>query len=176
MTVAERKRQVDRLAERCYAGLDVATLQHAVLQGLRRLMSIDAAFFATVDPATILFTSVHTEEPLNAATSLFLDNEFGRDDVNKFATLATAGDPVRSLDQATRGEGRDSKRYLDVMAPLQLGDELRAALVSGVDVGECSASTAPTLRPVSMMTRSGSFGVWRRTSPKGCGGRCCSAA
>ncbi|MGH9223651.1 MAG: hypothetical protein ACRD2W_07650 [Acidimicrobiales bacterium] len=65
MTVAERKRQVDRLAERCYAGLDVATLQHAVLQGLRRLMSIDAAFFATVDPATILFTSLHAEEPLN---------------------------------------------------------------------------------------------------------------
>ncbi|MGH9223652.1 MAG: GAF domain-containing protein [Acidimicrobiales bacterium] len=48
--------------------------------------------------------------------------------------MATAGDPVRSLDQATRGERRDSVRYLDVMAPMQLGDELRAALVSG---GRC---------------------------------------
>jgi hypothetical protein len=51
-------------------------------------MSIDAAFFATVDPATIPFTSVIAEAPLGAATPLFLENEFGHDDVNKFTALA----------------------------------------------------------------------------------------
>ncbi len=94
------------------------------------MMSIDAAFFATVDPATILFTSVIAEAPLAAATPLFLENEFGHDDVNKFTALASAGDPVRSLDQATAGDRSTSDRYLDVMAPMNLGDELRAALVS----------------------------------------------
>ena len=93
-------------------------------------MSIDAAFFATVDPATILFTSVIAEAPLEAATPLFLENEFGHDDVNKFTALASAADPVRSLDQATMGDRSTSDRYLDVMAPMELGDELRAALVS----------------------------------------------
>ena len=49
---------------------------------------VDAAFLATVDPVTLLFTSVSTEAPLDAATPLFLANEYGRDDVNKFAALA----------------------------------------------------------------------------------------
>ncbi len=130
MTVIERRRQVDRLAKRCYAGLEVGALQSEVLWGLREVMSIDAAFFATVDPATILFTSVITEAPLDAATPLFLENEFGHDDVNKFTALASVGDQVRSLDQATNGDRSTSDRYLDVMAPMELGDELRAALVS----------------------------------------------
>lgn len=130
MRLAERRRQVDRLAARCSTGLDVAALQHEVLGGLRRVMSIDAAFFATVDPATILFTSAISEAPLDAATPLFLENEYGRDDVNTFSSLATARDPVRSLDRATKGDRRSSDRYVEVMAPMQLGDELRAALVS----------------------------------------------
>ena len=128
--MAERRRHIDRLAERCYAGLEVRALQAEVLGGLRQVMSIDAAFFATVDPATILFTSVIAEAPLGAATPLFLENEYGHDDVNKFTALASAGDPVRSLDQATAGDRSTSDRYLDVMAPMNLGDELRAALVS----------------------------------------------
>ncbi len=128
--MAERRRHIDRLAERCYAGLEVRALQAEVLGGLRQVMSIDAAFFATVDPATILFTSVIAEAPLGAATPLFLENEFGHDDVNKFTALASASDPVRSLDQATSGDRSTSDRYLDVMAPMNLGDELRAALVS----------------------------------------------
>jgi DNA-binding CsgD family transcriptional regulator len=131
VTVAERRRKVDRLVERCYAGLHVAELQAETLRRLRGLMGIDAAFFATVDPATILFTSVVSEAPLDQLTPLFLDNEFGHDDVNKFAELAAGSDHVRSLDQATDGDRRTSDRYVDVMEPVQLGDELRAALVSG---------------------------------------------
>src|SRR5262245_62102368 len=97
-------------------------------------MPIDAAFFATVDPVTLLFTSVSTEAPLDAAVPLFLANEYGHDDVNKFTALATSVDHVRTLDEATSGDRRTSGRYVEVMAPLQLGDELRAALVCG---GRC---------------------------------------
>ena len=68
---------VDGLAKRCCAGLDVGALQPKILWGLREVMSIDAAFFATVDPATILFTSVIAEAPLEATTPQFLENEFG---------------------------------------------------------------------------------------------------
>ncbi len=64
-------------------------------------------------------------------TSLFLDNEFGGADVNRFAGLARSTDPVGSLDGATGGERGASARYRDILAPLGLGDEMRVALMSG---------------------------------------------
>jgi DNA-binding CsgD family transcriptional regulator len=131
MPDAIMKRQVTALIGRCYAGLDAASLRDEVLRRLRRIMTVDAAFFGTVDPQTLLFTSAAADDPLRAATPLFLDNEFGRADVNKFAALAAAADPVSSLDRATRGQRAGSARYREVMSPLGLGDELRAALITG---------------------------------------------
>jgi DNA-binding CsgD family transcriptional regulator len=130
MSPVPAERQVTSLIGRCYAGLDAAALAAEVLRRLPRILSVDAAFFATVDPVTLLFTSAVAEEPLGAATPLFLDNEFGRQDVNKFAALAESADPVGSLDRATRGDRHSSARYREVMAPLGLGDELRAALIA----------------------------------------------
>ena len=130
MTAASVERSVDELVRQCYLGLDAESLRDEVLRRLRRLVPIDAGFFATVDPATLLMTSVLAEEPLATATMLFLDNEFGRDDVNKFTALAASNDPVSSLDRATDGDRGSSARYADVMAPLDLGDELRAAFIS----------------------------------------------
>jgi len=124
------ERQATALIGRCYTGLDAAGLGGEVLRRLRRMMSVDAAFFATVDPMTLLFTSAAADEPLRAATPLFLENEFGRADVNKFAVLAESADPVASLDLATRGRRPASARYREIMGPLGLGDELRAALAT----------------------------------------------
>jgi DNA-binding CsgD family transcriptional regulator len=113
----------------CHSGLDSSGLRPEVLRTLRAIMPVDAAFFATADPDTLLFTGAWAEEPLAAATHLFLDNEFAGDDVNKFAALAGSGRHVGSLDQATRSERAASPRYREIMRPLGLGDELRAALV-----------------------------------------------
>jgi DNA-binding CsgD family transcriptional regulator len=115
----------------CHSGLDVTALQKQVLVSLRRLLSVDAAFFATADPETLLFTSAYAEEPLAAATPLFLANEFGADDVNKFASLAVSTSQVATLDAVTRGDRAASVRARDIMQPLGLGDELRAALSVG---------------------------------------------
>jgi DNA-binding CsgD family transcriptional regulator len=131
MPDAIMKRQVTALIGRCYAGLDAASLRDEVLRRLRRIMTVDAAFFGTVDPQTLLFTSAAADDPLRAATPLFLENEYGRADVNKFVALAEAADPVSSLDRATRGQRAGSARYREVMSPLGLGDELRAALITG---------------------------------------------
>jgi DNA-binding CsgD family transcriptional regulator len=130
MPEASVERQATALIGRCYAGLDARGLREEVLRRVRRMISVDAAFFATVDPITLLFTSATADEPLGSATPLFLDNEFGRDDVNKFAGLAQSADPVASLDRATRGRRPASARYREIMGPLGLGDELRAALVT----------------------------------------------
>ena len=128
------ERRVAAIERRCAKGLEAEALRTDLLRLLRDVVPIDAAFVATVDPATMLFTSAMSEEPLEAATALFLENEYGADDVNKFVTLAASPDPVSSLDRATTGERRESARYTAVMAPLGLGDELRAALVVG---GRC---------------------------------------
>lgn len=128
--MADAGRQIDLLIDRCYQGLSTAALRVEALHRLRSIMSVDAAFFATVDPETMLFTSVLSEEPLLAAAPRFLDNEFGPRDVNRFTDLASRDDPVASLDVATQGQRGTSRRYSDIMAPLDLGDEARVVLRS----------------------------------------------
>ena len=125
-TALQAEREVVR---HCYSGLDVSGVQGQVLQALRHLMPIDAAFFATADPDTLLISGGYAEEPLAAATGLFLANEYGSDDVNTFRSLATSTTHVASLDDATGHDRASSPRSRDIMGPLGLGDELRAALV-----------------------------------------------
>jgi DNA-binding CsgD family transcriptional regulator len=113
----------------CYtAGDDLATLRHRFLHALDRAVPFDAAFFATADPDTLLFTSAFADDGLAASGPLFLDNEFApQHDVNRFADLAHAVDPVASLDQVTGSDRDASARWRDIMRPLGLGDEARAA-------------------------------------------------
>jgi DNA-binding CsgD family transcriptional regulator len=123
------ERRLGELERRCRAGLELAELQREFLRRLRQIVPVDAAFFATTDPATMLFTGALSEEPLVASAPRFLDNEIGGDDVNTFGSLAVGTDHVNSLDRATSDGRGTSERYREIMAPLGLGDELRAALV-----------------------------------------------
>jgi DNA-binding CsgD family transcriptional regulator len=128
VTPVPAKHRIDALVEDCYAGLDALTLGREVVRRLRSVLWIDAAFVATVDPATLLFTSATSEDPLIEAAPLFLANELGGRDVNRFIDLAADPVPVRTLDQATRGDRDESDRHAAIMRPLGLGDELRVAL------------------------------------------------
>jgi DNA-binding CsgD family transcriptional regulator len=106
----------------------LATLRHRLLQALDRALPFDAAFFATADPDTLLFTSAFADDALAASGPLFVDNEFGpAHDFNRFADLAHAVDPVASLDQVTGGDRHASARWPEIMDPLGLGDEARVA-------------------------------------------------
>jgi DNA-binding CsgD family transcriptional regulator len=132
MAGAVHRGRVEReLVRQCHAGLSLPDLRQRVLRSLRRVVPVDAAFFATADPVTLLFTGAHADEPLAGSTARFLENEFSGADVNRFAGLATAPRHVSSLDLATRGDRIASARYAEIMRPLGLGDELRAALVAG---------------------------------------------
>ncbi|MFD4191243.1 helix-turn-helix transcriptional regulator [Amycolatopsis thermoflava] len=117
-----------------HSGLDTTGVRREVLRALRRVVPSDATFFATADPETLLFTGAWPDPPLDTATPLFLDNEFGGGDVNTFAGLVTSGRPVATLDGATGRDRWASERYREIMRPLGLGDEMRAALVTG---GRC---------------------------------------
>jgi DNA-binding CsgD family transcriptional regulator len=126
---AERVRQ--EIVRLCHAGLDSRTFRVESVRRLRRLIPVDASFFATADPATLLFTSAVVDDVLAQATSQFVENEFLKDDSVKFVSLARASSPVDSLGVATKGELVRSPRYQEILEPMDLGDELRAALVVG---------------------------------------------
>lgn len=128
------ERAVRELVARCHAGLDQMSLQQELVDRLARVLALDAVFCASVDPATLLFTSAVVREIPPESTQRFLFNEFLEDDVNKFRTLAHRRFPVDWLDHATGADRAASTRYREIMSPLGLGDELRAAFRSG---GEC---------------------------------------
>jgi DNA-binding CsgD family transcriptional regulator len=115
----------------CHNGLDSLTLRTEVIRRLRRALPIDSFWFATADPATLLFTGSLIEAIPESATPLFVANEFMQDDVNKWVELAGARSPANSLYLATKGRLEQSSRYRDICIPLGFGDELRAALRSG---------------------------------------------
>jgi len=123
-------RRADDLVRRCYSGLHGPAFQVEVVRAIHALLPVDAVFLATADPGTLLLTGIFAEEPLVGVADQFLDNEFGQVDVNKFQSLAAGPRHVATLDSATHGGRAGSARYRDIMAPLGLGDELRAALVT----------------------------------------------
>jgi hypothetical protein len=48
----------------CRSGLDITELQRQVLSTLRTAITIDAAYFATADPESLLITGAVSEDPL----------------------------------------------------------------------------------------------------------------
>jgi DNA-binding CsgD family transcriptional regulator len=114
----------------CYASSEGwLTTQDRLLTRLRKAVPVDAAFVATADPETLLFSSGWADEPIRPLGPAFLDNEFGAPpDVNRFVDLSRSPRPVATLDEATHGDRAVSPRWRTIMAPIGLGDELRVAL------------------------------------------------
>ena len=122
------RREIIRL---CHTGLNSRMLRIEILKKLRIVIPIDVSFFTTADPSTLLFTGAVVDEILENVTAQFIENEFLYDDVNKFSWLARGATPVGDLIQATQQDLEQSPRYREILAPLFLGDELRAALITG---------------------------------------------
>lgn len=112
----------------CHAGLDAVAFRAEAMRRLAPVLPVDAFWFATADPATLLFTGALIDAIPEQATPLFVANEFAHPDVNKWVQLAGAPRPVNSLFLATGGRPEQSARYRDICRPLGLGDELRAVL------------------------------------------------
>ena len=121
---------VASIAESCRSGLEPEALRVAVLPRLRRVVPIDAVWWALVDPATLLFTQDYREEIPVETGPYFVENEFLADDVNKWTELAQDPNGARTLIGTTRGHPRSSARYRDIFEPLGLEDELRVVLRS----------------------------------------------
>jgi DNA-binding CsgD family transcriptional regulator len=121
-----RRDAAQSIIELCRLGLDPETLRARLLPRLRRAVPVDGLWWATADPATLLFTRTYQEEIPERTKPYFLENEFVTDDVNKWVDVARDPDGVRTLWRATRGVMSRSARYTDIFHPLGFGDELRA--------------------------------------------------
>jgi hypothetical protein len=115
-------------------GLDSHSLRAQAIRKLRCIVPIDSYWFATADPESLLFTDSLVEDIPEAATPLFVANEFLQDDVNKWIRLAVKPSHVGSLASATKGHLASSPRYRDILTPFGFGDELRAVLHDGHSV------------------------------------------
>ena len=161
ITMQQRRAEQTRreLIRLCHAGLDSRILRLEIMKRLQTVIPIDVSFFTTADPATLLFTGAVIDDVLMRATPQFIENEFLQNDVNKLAWMARSKLPVMGLVQATQGTLEYSQRYREILAPLALGDELRAALIVG---GTCwgfmcmhrdQASTPFTLAEAAYLAR-----------------------
>lgn len=112
----------------CRSGHDLDALRAEVLPRLRRVVPIDALWWAAADPATLLFTQAYREGLPEESGQYFVANEFLHRDVNKWTDLARDPAGVGTLMRATDGHPATSQRYRDIFAPLGLQDELRAVL------------------------------------------------
>ncbi len=115
----------------CHQGHPPERLKTEVLTRLRRVLPVDALWWATSDPATLLFTQAFREGIPDRAIPYFVDNEFLGHDVNQWTELAQDPGGVRTLARATGGDLESSARFRDLFQPLGLGDELRAVLRTG---------------------------------------------
>jgi DNA-binding CsgD family transcriptional regulator len=115
----------------CHRGHPPERLKAEVMLRLRRVISLDALWWATSDPATVLFTQAYRDGIPDRMIPAFIDNEFLGRDVNSWTELAQDPVGVRSMSRATGGDLESSARYRDLLQPLGLGDELRAVLRTG---------------------------------------------
>jgi DNA-binding CsgD family transcriptional regulator len=114
----------------CHSALDSQQLRVELLKRLRTVIPFDYIFFSTTDPATLLFTSSVLDDTPTSVLSQFLENEFLQDDFNKFLSLLRNHQPVGVLSEQTQHDLSRSQRYRDILAPLALGDEMRAVFVT----------------------------------------------
>ncbi|UQZ37664.1 helix-turn-helix transcriptional regulator [Paenibacillus sp. PK3_47] len=105
--------------------------REAVIDKLRKAVPFTAACCTTTDPHTLLSTGAVTGQGLTELHPLLFQYEYLREDYMKYEQLATATVPVACLSGVTEGKPERSARYMNVLQPAGLGDELRAALVSG---------------------------------------------
>lgn len=125
---------VERIRQLAAQGGDLTAARIGIDRILRDQVGYDIGAIATVDPATLLWTSCFVsglplDDDRHREKALF-DIEFAGGDINDYADLASTGALVGRLYHATGGELQRSKRWRVLMAPQGCIDEMRVLLHS----------------------------------------------
>lgn len=115
----------------CHSALDSRTLRNELLRRLQAVIPFDYAYFSTTDPATQLgSSSVLIKEPPEWCMPFYVENEFLQDDFIKFSAMQRSQQFTGILSEATGHQLHRSQRYREMLAPMSMGDELRAIFVA----------------------------------------------
>jgi hypothetical protein len=113
---------------------DLSSVRADVDRLLRSHVAYDVASIATVDPATMLWTSCFVSglpsDGERDREQLLYELEFAEADLNGYAELANSGRLVGRLHQATGGDLTLAKRWEPLLAPFGCTDEMRVILRS----------------------------------------------
>jgi DNA-binding CsgD family transcriptional regulator len=123
------RRTLDEFARLAGRGLPAHELIDEVIERVRWAVRADRACVVSVDPETLLVTETVSHGLPHDDGGLLWRNEYREEDVLKHEQLAFGRDRAGTLAQATGGRPGDSARYRDLLAPLGIGHELRAAAV-----------------------------------------------
>jgi DNA-binding CsgD family transcriptional regulator len=96
---------------------------------LKKAVPFDGACWHTLDPGSDLITQ-HRLQDIPDHFPVLADNEYGIEDVNKFAQLAHSERKAATLSEATDGKPELSPRFRDLLTPAGVGPELRCAFVA----------------------------------------------
>lgn len=121
-------RELEALADR---GLDSHAFRHEAIARVRHVVPADGFCFSAADPDTLVTTGHATGGVDPDLTPVVYANEYGCADVAKHADLARGRRPVRVLGVETDGEPERSPRYRDLLRPMGMEHELRAATIEG---------------------------------------------
>jgi len=119
-------RDLDELRDR---GLDSHTLRHEALARLRRVVPVDAYCFSEVDPESQMMVAHATEGIDRSLSPRLYVNEYAERDFVKHRSLIEGSTRACSLSEATRGDVGRSIRFRELLSPMGVGHELRAACV-----------------------------------------------
>jgi DNA-binding CsgD family transcriptional regulator/GAF domain-containing protein len=119
-------RELEALADQ---GLSSHAFRHEAMARLRHVVPADAWCCSSADPDTLVMTG-HAGGGVDPELApVVYANEYGVADVAKHAELARGRRPVRLLAHETRGEVERSARFRDLLAPMGMVHELRAATI-----------------------------------------------
>jgi len=124
----------ERVRQLAATGGDLSAMRTGLDRALRMSLAFDAAAIATVDPATMLWTScfISGMPPGDEAEreKALYGLEFAGDDINSYTVLANSGTLVGRLHQATGGDLSRARRWGLLLAQFDVSDEMRVILTS----------------------------------------------
>jgi DNA-binding CsgD family transcriptional regulator len=125
---AERARR--EIAALASSGLDTADLYASAMEVVRRTVPFEQACWAGVDPESLGMTSVTNWRPwpvTDEHAARFAESEYTGREPNTFAELLRRPQPVARISDAPHRDVVRSIRINDLLLPLGLDHELRAA-------------------------------------------------
>ena len=125
---AERARR--EIAALATSGLDIADLYAMAMAVVRQTVPFEQACWAGVDPESLGMTSVTNWRPwpvTDEHAARFAESEYTGQEPNTFAVLLQRPQPVARISDAPHREVVRSIRINDLLLPLGLDHELRAA-------------------------------------------------